>query len=255
MKILFIGDNLVKGSIGVNWVKWLGVKNPTWTVENAGTNGVTLYQAKQRLDKIIPGSDYDIIFFKAGLNDLLIPEMVERKFPFKQHFQHTNLDAKPCATAEQFAEKYLDAILEIKSKTDATVILSTLGCISENLELPINKKRRSFNDVIRDVAIETGCALVDAGAVFDGYLRRCRTRNYFMNGFLNTVILDQFHCRLMGGPDQLSKKRGLHLTIDGVHLNSRGANLFRDETERQIKSLISSCSHDQKEQISSLRTL
>src|SRR5690606_24180086 len=115
--------------------------------------------------------------------------------------------------------------------------------------------RRSYNDVIRDVAIETGCALVDAGAVFDGYLRRCRTRNYFMNGFLNTVILDKFHCRLMGGPDQLSKKRGLHLTIDGVHLNSRGANLFRDETERQVKSLISCCSHDSKELASSLRAL
>lgn len=252
MKILFIGDNVVKGSIGVNWVKWLAAKNPGWDIENAGENGQTLSQIKERAEKKLEAEKYDLVFFEAGLNDLLLPAMTGKGFLFRQTYKWVSQSAEPCETKEDFEREYEDAILKIKSRTDATIILSTLGCISENLEHPLNRKRCDYNNIIRDVAIGTGCSLVDAGAVFDGYLRRCRTRNYFMEGYLNTRIFDRFQCQVMGCPDYLSKKRGLHLTIDGVHLNSRGANLFRDETERQIKSLIACCNPDPRNSMSNL---
>lgn len=237
MKILFIGDSLVKGTIGVNWVKWLASKNPGWEVENAGMNGETLAQIKSRLEKKLEQSSYDMILFEAGLNDLLAPEMSTKGFLFRQKF--TRIISEVYDKPDAFEKAYRAAIESIKHKTHATVIIATLGCMNENLELPINKKRCVYNSIIRDIAIETGCGLVDAGALFDGYLRRCRTRDYLMKGFWNTAYFDRFQCSVMGCPDYLSKKRGLHLTIDGVHLNSRGANLFRDETERQIKSVIS----------------
>ena len=41
-------------------------------------------------------------------------------------------------------------------------------------------------------------------------------------------------CKVPGGADWLSRKRGLHVTIDGVHLNSTGADLFRRAVEEQI---------------------
>lgn len=245
MRILFIGDSLVRGSIGVNWVKWLASKNPGWEVENAGANGETLLKIKKRLDKKLSENQYDMIFFEAGVNDLLIPALETKGFFFRQARKflqwkgHAPLD-EPAA----FEQAYRQVIDDIKKKTTATIILSTLGCLNEDLEFPLNKKRCAYNQVIRDVAIETGCSLVDAGACFDGYLRRCRTKDYFLEGFLNAAYLDKFQCRVMGCPDYLSKKRRLHLTIDGVHLNSRGANIFRDETERQIKAVISSCAAD-----------
>ena len=84
MKILFIGDNLIKGSVGVNWVKRLAVKNPEWSVENAGVNGDTLIRIKQRLYKKLETNNYDVIFFEAGINDLLIPAMGRKGFLFRQ---------------------------------------------------------------------------------------------------------------------------------------------------------------------------
>lgn len=253
MKILFIGDNLVKGTIGVNWVKWLASKNPGWKVENAGMNGDTLAQVRERLDKKLQQSNYDLVFFEAGLNDLLAPELCTKGVLF----QHRYSRKQNCVYGrpEDFEVAYRAAVESIKSKTGATVIVSTLGCMNENLETGLNKKRCIYNNIIRDIAIDSGCGLVDAGALFDGYLRRCRTRDYLMEGFLNATCFDRFQCSVMGCPDYLSKKRGLHLTVDGVHLNSRGANLFRDETERHIKSLINGFYTGHKERRSGVESV
>jgi len=240
MKILFIGDGLINGSVGVNWIKRLAIKNPGWTVENEGVNGETLIKVKQRLDKKLRVSpDYDIIFFGAGINDLLIPALAKKGFLFRQAQKY--LLAKrsdPQNEPNAFERTFRQVIDDIKSKTNATIILTTLGCINESLESPLNQKRCAYNHIIRDVAIETGCSLVDAGALFDGYLRRCRTRDYLIESFFNTAIYDRFQCSVLGCSDYLSKKRKLHLTVDGLHLNTRGAKIYRDETEGLIKTLI-----------------
>ena len=252
MKILFIGDSLVKGAVGVNWVKWLASKNPAWEVENAGKNGETLKQITIRLQQKLAQGKYDMVFFEAGINDLLLPTLKAKNYLFRQSEKYTSKDAQLCDNAETFELTYREAVQTIKNTTNATIILSTLGCLNENLEHSLNKKRCAYNDVIRDVAIETGCGLVDAGALFDGYLRRCRTRDYLLEGFWNTWCLDKFQCSVLGCPDYLSKRRGLHLTIDGVHLNSRGANIFRDETERQIKSVMSGFTSEHRSKLNGI---
>ena len=254
MKILFIGDSLVKGTVGVNWVKWLASKNPGWEIENAGKNGETLTQITARLKKKLGSDRYDMIFFEAGINDLLLPAFRSKSYFFRQAEKYTACRAQACENAEVFEQTYREAVQTIKNSSQATIILSTLGCLNENLEYHLNKKRCAFNDIIRDVAIETGCGLVDAGALFDGYLRRCRTKDYLLESFLNTWCFDKFQCTVLGSPDYLSKKRGLHLTIDGVHLNTRGANIFRDETERQIKSVISGFASGHKHKLNSIES-
>lgn len=241
MKILFIGDSLIRGSVGVNWVKRLAIKNKEWSVENAGVNGDTLIKIKQRLDKKLENNNYDVIFFQAGINDLLIPAMVDKGFLFRQARKY--LLAKgydPVSGPAAFEKTFRQAINDIKKKTSATIILTTLSSINERLESSLNKKRCAYNHIIRDVAIETGCSLVDAGALFDGYLRRCRTKDYLLESFLNTTFYDKFQCSFLGCADYLSKKRKLHLTVDGLHLNTMGAIIYRDETEGLIRTLIGS---------------
>ena len=38
--------------------------------------------------------------------------------------------------------------------------------------------------------------------------------------------------------DKLSKKRGLHLTLDGIHLNSNGAAMVAEEYASMIEKLL-----------------
>ena len=238
MRILFIGDSLIRGSVGMNWVKRIAVKNPDWIIENAGADGDTLIKIKQRLDKKLDRNQYDVIFFEAGMNDLMIPAMRDKGFLFRQAQKYLAKEYTPLSEPAAFEKEFRRCIGDIKIKTKAHIILSTLSCMNESLEYPLNKKRCIYNHIIRDVAKENGCGLVDAGALFDGYLRRCRTKDYFLESFFDAKCFDKFQCNVLGSPDYLSKKRRLHLTIDGVHLNSRGANIYRDETEKQIKAII-----------------
>jgi len=53
------------------------------------------------------------------------------------------------------------------------------------------------------------------------------------SGFINTnvirVLLDVLFYKSPLRIDKLSQKRGLHLTLDGVHLNSKGADIVAQQ--------------------------
>lgn len=106
----------------------------------------------------------------------------------------------------------------------------TLGCMNEANSFALNHTRKKINDVIRDIASRKNCLLADIGALTDGCLQQFRTNNYFLEGFLRVNLFDKIQC-LLGNPDRLSQQRKLHLTIDGLHLNSCGAGIFRKEVE------------------------
>ena len=58
--------------------------------------------------------------------------------------------------------------------------------------------------------------------------------DYLLKHFLNSAYFDLKKCQETGGADKLSRKRNLILTIDGVHLNSAGAMLYKQAIEIQI---------------------
>jgi hypothetical protein len=78
MRILFIGDSLVRGSVGVNWVNIFASKHKNWTIENAGKNGETLNMVHRRLMKKLEEKEYYKIFLCAGVTDILIPELLQK---------------------------------------------------------------------------------------------------------------------------------------------------------------------------------
>ena len=116
-----------------------------------------------------------------------------------------------------------DRLVETKN-SDAQLILPTIGCINENLLAETNAQLFSYNSIIRKVANEFNCILADTSEKFQAELSRRKTQDYCMENFQSTAFFDSISCSL-GLADRLSKKRKLHLTIDGVHLNSKGAIL------------------------------
>ena len=119
MQILFIGDSLVKGSVGMNWVKRIAIKNPDWSVENAGADGETLIKIKRRLDKKLDRHQYDVIFFEAGMNDLLIPAMADKGFLFRQAQKYLLAkDYHPLSEPAAFEKEFRQCIYDIKKKND-----------------------------------------------------------------------------------------------------------------------------------------
>lgn len=236
MKILFIGDSIIRGTTGVNWIKHLIRKHPEWTIENEGVNGYTLTKVKERLGKKLKLSrSYDAIVLQGGINDILIPSLQERGSMFrKASDQLIKKGYHPLQDQEKIETVFHDMISLIKHRTNAHIILTTIGCMNEDPGFYLNEKRDVINKIIRKVARLSGCSLADTAAIFDQYLGRRKTKTYFLEGFFNTTYLDKLQCHVLNRADALSRERGLHLTIDGVHLNSRGGVIFMHEVERQL---------------------
>lgn len=233
MKVLFVGDSITRGTQGVDWVKLIENDHPFWTLENIGVNGETLNTLSTRLLKHLEKSHYSTIVFQAGTNDILLPLFKHRSFWFQQAYQHQIKSGNNPLAPADFEALLRRTIQHVYENTDAQLILPTIGCINENLLAETNAELFSYNSIIRKVANEFNCILADTAEKFQEELSRRKTQDYCMENFQSTAFFDSISCSL-GLADRLSKKRKLHLTIDGVHLNTKGASIYKTEIEKAI---------------------
>ena len=98
----------------------------------------------------------------------------------------------------------------------------------------MNLKRILYNDAILKLASEHDCLVADVSHEMELILKSGSQTDYLLNSLLNAMYLDRRRCQRNGGADKLSKKRNLLLTIDGVHLNSAGAMIYKRTIEKQI---------------------
>ncbi len=236
MKILCIGDSGTRGSVGVSYVKAIAAAHPEWKVENAGVNGEPIISIGKRLiAKLDAGNAYDVIVLQGGANDILLPTFAGRGFWFNKALEHCRRIGRiSLPDPASFGKALREILAATRSRTGAKIILTTIGCMNENLRGGLNDQRRAFNDEIRRMARQYGCRLADPSGPVDQLLSQRQTRDYFLESFFNTAFSDEMVCKVPGGADWLSRKRGLHVTIDGGHLNSVGADFFRRALEEQL---------------------
>ena len=234
MKVLFIGDSITRGTQGVDWIKMIEKDHPYWTLENVGINGETMKKLSARLKiHLKDNSNYDVIVFQSGTNDILLPMFRHRGFWFRQAYRQQIKSGNIPSSPKEFEIVLKHSIEYIQKYSGAQIILPTLGCINEHLLAETNAKLFSFNSIIKKIAKEYNCILVDISESFQNELSHKRTRDYCADNFSNTAFLDLITCNL-GMADKLSNKRKLHLTTDGIHLNSKGAKIFKDKIENAI---------------------
>jgi lysophospholipase L1-like esterase len=236
MKILFIGDSITRGDIGVSYVKMIRTKYANAQIVNAGYNGDTLNIIAKRLFKILKKNPaYDYIVLQAGYNDLLLPVLNAKGGLFRFGYERQiKRGTAPLLSATDFENFYINIIEEILRVSSSKIVLTTIGPINEWQDDPLNRKRLKYNDSIRRVAGYYKCLLADIAVACDNALAPASSDSYFLNSFWNVVFFDPFACMCPKGADRLSKKRKLSLTIDGIHLNTRGAAIFSDTISKLI---------------------
>ena len=86
----------------------------------------------------------------------------------------------------------------------------------------------AYNQCIRQLADGYEVHLADVGQSFTRYLSQYNSvSKYLIDIFLQSYI-DRMVTLVDGFTDYISNRRRLHLTIDGVHLNQKGASLYAD---------------------------
>jgi len=226
MRIAFYGDSLIKGTPGVAFLDVLQSMLSNHTLVNLGKGGDTVISLWRRIEKRAQAPS-DLAVLWVGVNDVLSTLSLS-------HSALKWLMRQPRARdLVEFRAYYHRILGRLRHSSDNILTVSPL-LIGEELSNPWNRKLEELCRIARSSAasfdhthyLDLRAELATRSVMREpsDYLPRSVTR----------ILLDSLFLRDPAEIDRAATRRGLHLTLDGVHLSSRGA----DEVAKLLRAAI-----------------
>ena len=117
MKIAFLGNSLVEGSYGGNFVAQVAARLPRHTVINAGQNGNTILNLLARLDDLL-AQEPDIVFVFCGGNDAISFSQAETQ----RYYERVMKVPSGVVTPDQFRTGFRDLLTRIQAAQAVTYV-------------------------------------------------------------------------------------------------------------------------------------
>ena len=230
MRIGFFGDSLTSGVPGSSYVAMLRERFPEDTLLNFGKPNDTVVSLYRRISVMQLDKPLDIALLWIGVNDVSLTD----RWSYRAF--HTLLAQRRARDMDEFRSCHRTT-LKLLCEVSGRVIVAPPALKGENAE---NRWNRRLADLARLIEISTvdcdRAEFLDLQAVFSRELAaRPGSEHLPRNPF--QVLFDALTLRTDGQIDAKATERGLHLTLDGVHLNSAGARLVAEEFGAVIESL------------------
>lgn len=230
---LFAGDDRTAGVHGESYVQRLGqVLFSGWDglageVVNAGRDGDTVGSLLARIDGQLHRFQPQWVILSVGANDVLMPWLSAWGpiWWIRGLVRRMRDGTAPAGNLDRFAAAYRALIDEARAVAGARVVVCTVAPLGERLSSPLNRQVARLNGVIKHVAVDRGAPVADIWQAFVEFLSLAPRRSGRLPRWQWSLALDR---RLMQRwpLEVLSRRRRLQLTLDGIHLNSRGADLW-----------------------------
>ena len=216
MRIAFYGDSLTRGVPGISFLRVLESMLPQDELVNLGKGGDTVISLYRRIARSETQGSSDLAVLWVGVNDVLATVS-------RSHSALKWLMGQPRARdLFEFREYYGRTLECLCSSADNVLTVSPL-LIGEDRSNPWNRRLEELGETTRSISesldgvhyvdlrseLATGCAESEAS----DYVPRSVTR----------IALESLFLRSPERVDKMASRRDLHLTLDGVHLNSTGA--------------------------------
>lgn len=225
-RLLIVGDSLAGGLPHLSFPAHLGRMLRDWEVRSSSRGGEVLIRVGARMLRLAALMQPDMVVLEGGGNDLLLPYLEERGGAWAAFSRNLQRGGNiPIRDEERFGQ-VLARLLQAASKLCPRVAVMNMTCLGEDLDSEINASRRRYNMVIGEAAASAGAELVDVASACEGALRSAPSAGTYLMDDLSGSFLDTFRCLTPGAALRLSRRRGLYLTIDGVHHNPRGASVI-----------------------------
>ncbi|MCG1023243.1 GDSL-type esterase/lipase family protein [Sutcliffiella horikoshii] len=223
MKIACIGDSLTEGKPGVSFFNILKKKYPDSKFINLGKAGETVKSLHTRLTKNKLEQDHDLAFLWIGVNDI--------------YSRLLKVQAQPITRNSEEFREYYEHVLELVLHSSKKVVVVSPALIGENINSS-NRGLLNLSMIIEEISKgHKDVMFIDLHQIFTEQLEALRTTDYLSTG-VGRLVKDVFFYRSPKRVDRLAAERGLHLTIDGVHLNSKGAEMVVDEFGKIIDQVL-----------------
>ncbi|MFI6574813.1 SGNH/GDSL hydrolase family protein [Nocardiopsis sp. NPDC050513] len=224
-RIVCAGDSNTRGEYGVGYV---GLLRERWhgrgiDVVAEGVNGDTSHNLSRRLDPIVALRP-DAVTVLIGSNDVWgsLTEANGRRL-----MRRKELPEPP--TLDGYRDRLGGIVARLLGETDARIAVLSPPVLGQDLGGPAVQAGERFAEVTREVAEARGVAYLPLFERQSGYLRESGARPVPLPDGLRERYTSVLQHRLLGRSyDAVSDRRGLALTTDFVHQNSRGAAMVAD---------------------------
>ena len=231
MKIAFFGDSLTEGIPGVACFDILREKLREHELYNYGRGGDTVLSLYRRIQRLRLPAPFDIAFLWVGTNDILVH--ISPAYPVVK----TLINQPWTRSEKEFADCYHSAVEFLGRKARRVCTVSPLF-IGEDLANDWNLRLERLCGIIADLSVERERTdYIDLREVFRPKLDKLEISAY-VPGSVATLGLDVLASKDPKQIDARSAERGLHFTMDGVHLNSAGAEIVAEVFRNRIAEVV-----------------
>lgn len=228
MRIAFFGDSLTSGVPGCSYVALLRTLLPGDVLINYGKGNDSVVSLKRRVARLQLDAPLDVACLWVGVNDVLRRD----GWPFRAF--NTLLGQRRARDLAEFRTCYVAALDRIGAYAPRVIVAPPVlkGEIVAN---PCNGRLALLAEAIRAMAAERErVEFLDLRSIFVNALAVRPTTDYVSRNPFR-VVMDAGRLRTAEEVDRAAAARGLHLTLDGVHLNSAGARLAAEAFAAAIR--------------------
>ncbi|GGT21643.1 MULTISPECIES: SGNH/GDSL hydrolase family protein [Streptomyces] len=225
-RIACLGDSLTRGQLSADYLDLLQRRRPPGDVRLArfAVNGDFAHNLSRRLDAVVADAP-DVITVLIGTNDARasLPG-----YPVERAMKRKQLPQRPSA---DWFQQCLQAVVErLRTQTDATIALLSLPVLGQQLDGAAARASQAYSRMIAEVATTTEAAYLPLHERQTEELRhadpppipyRAPTPAESVSVLVRRAVLRR-------SLDTVSRRRGLVLTTDHIHQNSRGAGLVAE---------------------------
>jgi lysophospholipase L1-like esterase len=229
--VVCFGASLTAGTVSCDYLALLRDRPElaAFRFVNHGVNGDLAWNGLQRLDAVIAEKP-DFVTILIGTND------VNATLSDRNRLRYVAFNHLPVNHPDlPWYEENLRAIVtRLQRETPARLALLTLAIIGEDLAHEANQRVVSYNEAIARVARDAGLPCLPLHDRMVAYLREHEPDRAglppplaYRDGLHHVGNALALHDQGLSW-DEVSRRNGLLLTTDTLHLNSRGAGLIAD---------------------------
>jgi lysophospholipase L1-like esterase len=225
LRIACLGDSLTRGQLSVDYLELVARRRPgAVELSRFAANGEFAYNLRQRLGPVL-ATPFDVVTVLIGTNDA---RAGLAGYPLEQAMRRKQLPTRP--SAGWFQHNLGATVERLRSATDATIAVLSIPVLGQDPDAAPARASAEYSRLIAEVATTAGVGYLPLHERQVAEIRRAAPpsvayREVTPAAFIGTVLQRSVLRRSL---DEISRRRGLLLTVDHIHQNSRGAELIAD---------------------------
>lgn len=230
MRIALLGDSLTTGQPGSSYVAFLRERLPGHTLVNLGKANDTVVSLYRRLKNLPFDQPFDVVFLWVGVNDL--PAQDSRLY----RGINALMGQRRARDLGEFRAYYRRTLDLVCGHAGRVIAVSPL-LRGEDIDNEWNCQIQILAGLVEELT--TGYEKVeflDLRPAFARVLAAQPISDYTPQNAVR-VILDVLTLQNNEQVDRMAARRGLHLTLDGLHLNSAGARIVADSLLKVLQDI------------------